>query len=133
MADLSLPSSLVRDIVRTFSPLHLLTLSSELADYTPRGKEGTSWEMSGLPSVLRRLLALILLCLKFHFSLDDQFEYYHSHNIEIIRKYADSDLKKANNLQELATAANSALAATSTDLASTSQPQQQAGAFCLVF
>ena len=100
LADLSLPSSLLRDIITTFSPLHLLTLSSEVADYTPRGS--SSWEMSGLPSVLRRLLALILLCLKFHFSLDDQFEYYHSHNIDIIRKSAESDIMRVNNLQELA-------------------------------
>ena len=100
MADLSLPSSLLRDIITTFSPLHLLTLSSEVADYTPRGS--SSWEMSGLPSVLRRLLALILLCLKFLFSLDDQFEYYHSHNIDIIRKSAESDIMRVNNLQELA-------------------------------
>ena len=107
--DLSLPSSLAKDITRTFSPLHLLTMSSEIGEY----KEGSrrrggqklafeSWQLTGFPSVLKRLLALILLCLKFHFSLDDQFEYYHSHNIDLIRKHGESDALKRNNLQELA-------------------------------
>ena len=96
LADLSLPSSLQRDITRTFSPLHLLTLSTEVGT-----GEVSQWQ-TGLPSVLKRLLALILLCLKFHFSLDDQFEYYHSHNIDLIRKHGESDLLRLNNLQELA-------------------------------
>ena len=102
LADLSLPSSLLRDITTTFSPLHLLTVSSCVGDYTPKGVQGRCWHMTGFPSVLKRLLALILLSLKFHFGLDDQSEYYHSNNIDIIRKHCESDTLKLHKLHELA-------------------------------
>ena len=103
LADLSLPSSFLKDITQTFKPLHLLTLTSEITTYTPRAcQTNNPWWVTGIPSALRRLLALILLCLKFHFSLDDQFEYYHSHNIDIIRKHQSAEILKLKNLQELA-------------------------------
>ena len=79
--DLSLPSDLSIDIMKTLKPLHLVNITSEILPYDPKNPR---WLGQTLPNVTKRILALILFALKFHYSLDDQFEVYHSHNIKVI-------------------------------------------------
>ena len=81
LEDLSLPSDLSLDIMKTMKPLHLLNITTEIFPYEPKEKK---WLDQKLPNVTKRVLALILFALKFHFSLDDQFEVYHSHNIQVL-------------------------------------------------
>ena len=38
-----------------------------------------------------RIFALILLALKFYFVLDDQFEFYHSHNLKVLREWGKEE------------------------------------------
>merc|ERR1719397_196335 len=52
------------------------------------------WLTQTLPNVTKRILALILFALKFHFGLDDQFEVYHSHNVKLIEGMQRIDGKK---------------------------------------
>ena len=81
LEDLSLPSDLNRDIRTTLKPLYLVNIATEIFSYEPKNK---SWLCQNLPNVTKRILALILFALKFHFGLDDQFEVYHSHNIKLL-------------------------------------------------
>ena len=81
VVDLSLPTFLVRDILRTMQPLNLVTLTSTVTAYSPDQRD---WWSAQLPSVMRRLLSLVLLALKFHCALDDQYEHYHSHNLQLL-------------------------------------------------
>ena len=89
--DLSLPSDLSVDIMKTLKPLHLVNITSEILPYDPKNPR---WLNQKLPNVTKRILALILFALKFHFSLDDQFEVYHSHNIKLIEGMQGSDNEK---------------------------------------
>ena len=86
-----MPSFLVKDIYRTFKYLHLLNLSSTVGPYVPDKKE---WHKSKFPSVMTRLLSLILLALKFYFVLDDQYEFYQSHNIKVLRRWGKEEKKQ---------------------------------------
>ena len=81
VVDLSLPTFLVRDILRTMQPLNLVTLTSTVTAYSPDQRD---WWDARLPSVMRRLLSFVLLALKFHCALDDQYEHYHSHNLQLL-------------------------------------------------
>ena len=81
LEDLSLPSDLNQDIRKTLKPLHLVNIATEISSYEPKNKR---WLDQTLPNVTKRILALILFALKFHFGLDDQFEVYHSHNIKLL-------------------------------------------------
>ena len=81
LEDLSLPSDLDKDIRKTLKPLHLVNIATEISAYEPKDKR---WLDQKLPNVTKRILALILFALKFHFGLDDQFEVYHSHNIKLL-------------------------------------------------
>jgi len=79
--DLSLPYVLCKDITNTFKHLHLLSMSATLQPYTPE-KTGKLWALNKFPLVSKRILALILLTLKYHCGLDDKYEVYMSHNIK---------------------------------------------------
>ena len=92
VSDLCLPSVLVVDIMTTFTPLQLFTIGIDIPDYTPAIR---SWRTDGrFPSVFQRVLALIMIALKFHFGLDDQYEVFFSHNLKIIQ---DRGHKQVNN------------------------------------
>ena len=81
LEDLSLPCDLQKDIRETLKPLHMLSIATEISSYDPENKR---WLDQKLPNVTKRILAMILFALKFHFGLDDQFEVYHSHNIKLL-------------------------------------------------
>jgi len=92
--DLCLPSFLIEDIISTFNPLGLLNMSVDL-DSSKGHAPGTyvtnflkiHSNLHRIPSVMARILGLILVALKFHFGLDDQYEIYHSHNVKMLRKW----------------------------------------------
>ena len=90
LEDLSLPSHLNKEIRKTLKPLHLVNIATEISAFEPKDKR---WLDRKLPNVTKRILALILFALKFHFGLDDQFEVYHSHNIKLLEgmKRIDGD------------------------------------------
>ena len=91
LEDLSLPSQLALDIMKTMKPLHLLNITTEIFPYEPNDKK---WQDQKLPNTTKRILALILFALKFHFGLDDQFEVYHSHNIKVIESLERPEEKR---------------------------------------
>ena len=93
LRDLSLPSALCKDIMQCFKRVYLTTLSAPLQPYKPKDR-GKLWAFNKFPLVSKRILALILLALKYHCGLDDQFEVYMGHNINKISNMdEESDIK----------------------------------------
>ena len=88
LEDLSLPRDLNKDIMETLKPLHLVNIATKISSYEPKNP---TWLNQKLPNVTKRILALILFALKFHFGLDDQFEVYHSHNIKLLEGMERTD------------------------------------------
>jgi len=81
LREFSLPSVLCKDITQCFKKLYLTTMIASLQPYMPMDHE-KHWAKNKFPMVSKRILALILLALKFHCGLDDQYEVYMSHNIK---------------------------------------------------
>jgi len=81
LRDLCLPSALCKDITQCFKRLYLTTMTASLQPYLPKDKS-MLWALNKFPLVSKRILALILLALKYHCGLDDQFEVYMAHNID---------------------------------------------------
>jgi len=86
--DLCLPSFLIEDIISTFNPLGLLNMSVDIDNSgSETGSPTDLKNFQRIPSVMARVFGLILVALKYHFSLDDQYEIYHSHNVMMLRKW----------------------------------------------
>jgi len=81
LRDLSLPSTLCKDITQCFKRLYLTTMTASLQPYLPKD-QSMRWACNKFPLVSKRILAIILLALKYHCGLDDQFEVYMAHNID---------------------------------------------------
>jgi len=71
--DLSLPNVLCDEMMRCFKKIHLTNIAAYLVPYSESSKYP-------FPLVSKRILALILLTLKFYCGFDDQFEVYMSSN-----------------------------------------------------
>jgi len=98
LRDLSLPSVLCKDIKQCFKRLYLTTIAASLQLYMPKDT-GKLWALNKFPLVSKRILALILLALKYHCGLDDQFEVYMAHNIDKMALMEEgSDVKYFNLL-----------------------------------
>lgn len=88
LLEMSLPSSICQDIVSAVEMSHMLSLQYPVDKYDP---SVTKWGKKQLPSVAARALALILLHLKFHFGLDDQYEELASHNARKFNMSGDKE------------------------------------------
>ena len=87
LSDLCLPDILLGDIIATFFPLHLFTLGIDIEHCEDPEIRSQSWFIKSFPSVFKRVFAVIVLALKLHFSVDDQYEYYYSHNVRLLKKW----------------------------------------------
>jgi len=90
VSDLGLPKELAKDILDVFYDFLLTDLTTPIRPYTNGpDQESTNHDLyhrRSLPSPSLRIMALILVSLKFHCGLDDQTEVIWHRNIELLHR-----------------------------------------------